>query len=208
MCAGALDYDSEPQRQVIEVLPARKGIFNAELTAWIAAEGDWRRVLGPWPVVIGRNGFAGFQEKREGDGKTPSGIFPIGVAFGKARQLTTSLVYRQAKEDDVWVDDSASSQYNTWVKLPAQAASYEKMLRPDGLYDMGAVIEYNTAPAVPKKGSAIFIHIWRDNGRRPTAGCVALHANRLRRLLAWLNKDKGPVIALGVSGAKGQNAGK
>ncbi len=208
LCAGEFDYDSEAARQVIEVLPSRRGGFRAELTAWVAAEGEWRKVLGPWPVVVGRNGFAAPGEKIEGDGKTPSGIFPIGIAFGKAPKLATGLPYRQSTTEDVWVDDSASAQYNTWVKMPAQATSYEKMLRPDGLYDMGAVIGYNMAPVVPGKGSAIFLHIWRDDGRRPTAGCVALHEDRLRRLLSWLKKDREPVIALGVSGAKGRSAGK
>jgi L,D-peptidoglycan transpeptidase YkuD (ErfK/YbiS/YcfS/YnhG family) len=71
------------------------------------------------------------------------------------------------------------------------------MLRPDGLYDIGAVIEYNTSPVVPGQGSAIFLHIWRDGGRKPTAGCVALEKSRLRRLLAWLRADMKPVVFLG-----------
>ncbi len=208
LCAARLNYDSAPERQVIEVVSSRYGVSKAELTAWIAAEGEWRRVFGPWPAVIGRNGFSAPGDKREGDGKTPAGIFPVGIAFGKAQQVNTGLDYRQAKDEDVWIDDSASSQYNTWVKMPVQAASYEKMRRADGLYDLGAVIGYNNAPVVAGMGSAIFIHIWRDRGKQPTTGCVALQELRLRRLLAWLNKEKEPVIALGVFGVEGQNAGK
>jgi L,D-peptidoglycan transpeptidase YkuD (ErfK/YbiS/YcfS/YnhG family) len=46
-------------------------------------------------------------------------------------------------------------------------------------------------------GSAIFLHIWREAGRKPTAGCVALSETRLRKLLAWLDAGAAPVIILG-----------
>jgi len=71
------------------------------------------------------------------------------------------------------------------------------MLRADGLYDAGAVIEYNTDPVVPGLGSAIFLHIWREDGAKPTAGCVALPEDRLRELLGWLDAEAAPVIFLG-----------
>ncbi len=184
-------------RQIIEIVPAAKNIFKATLIAWNYDRGLWRRACGPWPVVIGRNGLAGLHEKREGDGKTPSGVYPLETAFGQEKALRTGLTYRQVTGDDVWVDDMASVDYNRWVKKPTQAASYENMRRTDGVYELGAVIEYNTQPVVPGLGSAIFIHIWRDRGRKPTAGCVALDRRRLRHLLAWLRADMHPTIILG-----------
>ena len=152
--------------------------------------------MGPWPAVVGRNGFAPVNEKREGDGRTPSGIYPLGTAFGKEVWVKTDLIYRQAGADDIWVDDVNSVQYNRWVKLPPRAASYETMSRSDGLYDLGIVIEYNTDPVVPGDGSAIFLHIWRGGGEKPTAGCVAMERVHLRQLLAWLRAERGPVIVL------------
>jgi L,D-peptidoglycan transpeptidase YkuD (ErfK/YbiS/YcfS/YnhG family) len=71
------------------------------------------------------------------------------------------------------------------------------MLRPDGLYDLGAVIEYNTDPAIPGYGSAIFLHIWRAHGQKPTAGCVAIDRSHLEVLLRWLNAADHPMIILG-----------
>jgi L,D-peptidoglycan transpeptidase YkuD (ErfK/YbiS/YcfS/YnhG family) len=70
------------------------------------------------------------------------------------------------------------------------------MLRPDGLYRHGIVVEYNSRPVVAGKGSAIFVHIWRGAGE-PTAGCVALAEGELREITAWLDPEKGPVIVLG-----------
>ena len=184
-------------RQIIEVFPANNKIFEACLIAWERRNSAWQRVLGPWPAVIGRKGLAPAGEKREGDGRTPSGIYPVGLAFGREVRLKTGLGYRQSTPEDVWVDDVKSVQYNQWIKGVPQADSFEKMLRDDGLYDLGAVIDYNTATLVPGNGSAIFLHIWRDAGRKPTAGCVALRKDRLRRLLSWFEAEKKPQVVLG-----------
>ena len=193
-----ISFDPAVSRQIIEITPSSTHIFKATLIGWSYDRGLWRRVYGPWPVVIGRNGLALLHEKREGDGKTPSGVYPLETAFGQEKGLRTGLIYRQVTDDDVWVDDMASVDYNRWVKKPTQAASYESMRRTDGVYELGAVIEYNTRPVVPWLGSAIFIHIWRYRGRKPTAGCVALDRRRLRHLLAWLRADMHPTIMLGT----------
>jgi L,D-peptidoglycan transpeptidase YkuD (ErfK/YbiS/YcfS/YnhG family) len=188
--------DPATKRQVIEVVPLDGNTFKATLTAWEYDNRTWRKALGPWPTVIGRNGLAAAGEKREGDGKTPSGVYAIRTAFGAVAKLNTGLAYKQTANDDIWVDDSASIQYNRWIKLPTDAASYEIMRRNDGLYDLGAVIEYNTDPVVPGHGSAIFMHIWRNNGEKPTAGCVALNRKHLHRLLEWLKTNMDPDIVL------------
>lgn len=188
--------DVRSHQQLVEVVPYGTKSFQAIMSAWDFHHGVWKRKFGPWPVVIGRTGFAKPGEKMEGDGHTPSGDYLINLAFGRANNISTGLNYRQATDTDVWVDDVASSQYNQWVKKPVHAASFEEMLRKDGLYDIGAVIEYNTAPVIPGKGSAIFIHVWREHGTKPTAGCVALNSRNLRRLLEWLNKEANPVIRL------------
>jgi len=203
-CAGLSHYAVLPSSdriplgsgQLVTVDPTGQG-FRAVLVVWERTDNGWQRVWGPWPAVVGRNGFALPEEKKEGDGRTPSGVFQLRRAFGREESLKTGLDYRQSTKEDHWVDDAKSFQYNRWVHGVPQASSYEDMLRPDGLYDEGAVIEYNTEPVVPGLGSAIFIHIWREDGRKPTAGCVALSEQRLRRLLAWLDSKKSPMIRLG-----------
>lgn len=146
-------------------------------------EGNWTTVFPPMDAVIGRNGLAPPGEKREGDGKTPSGIFPLGPAFGYDDSVKTKMSYRQVKEDDIWVDDSEAADYNRWTKQSAtQSTSYEKMKRHDNLYKYGIVIAYNTDPVVRGNGSAIFVHVWKDKGV-PTAGCVAVSEENMLRLL-------------------------
>jgi L,D-peptidoglycan transpeptidase YkuD (ErfK/YbiS/YcfS/YnhG family) len=203
-CAGLGRYVVSPSgdkvppgtAQIVSVSPRGAG-HRAVMTAWERTPKGWRRVFGPWSAVAGRNGFAPEGEKLEGDGRTPSGLFEIGVAFGREEDLKTGLAYRQLTSDDFWVDDIGSPRYNHWVQgIPHDAASYETMLRSDGLYDVGVVIRYNMDPVVSGQGSAIFIHVWRTGGRKPTAGCVALDKERLRRLLAWLDVKKHPAVWL------------
>ncbi|HOG10580.1 MAG TPA: L,D-transpeptidase family protein [Smithella sp.] len=161
-------------------------------------EGNWSAVSPPMDAVIGRNGFAPPGEKREGDGKTPSGIFPLVMAFGYADSANTKMLYRQIKEDDIWVDDSEAADYNRWTKQSVtQSTSYERMKRDDDLYKYGIVIAYNTDPVVQGRGSAIFVHVWKDKSV-PTAGCVAVSEENILRLLHWLDPAAAPLIIMGL----------
>ncbi len=184
--------------QLIVVAATGPGEVKAMLCTLEKREGTWHVVRPVSDVVVGRSGFALPGEKHEGDGRTPSGIFPLRRAFGYAASVSTRMPYRQVTEHDIWVDDPASSDYNKWMKRgETEAASFEKMLRPDGLYRYGIVIEYNTEPIVPGMGSAIFFHIWKGPDRG-TAGCVAMGEILLVQLLAWLDPARNPVAVLGV----------
>lgn len=169
--------------------------MQGKLSRFEKADGKWRKIGDTWPAVVGRHGIAHPSIKKEGDGKTPSGTYPIGLAFGYAQSIDTGLKYRQATDQDLWVDDDQSADYNRWVKAPTRAKSFEFMKRKDDLYKFGAVIEYNTNPVVAGKGSAIFLHVWPGRDK-PTAGCVALSEENIRVLLAWLDSTKGPHISI------------
>lgn len=146
---------------------------------------------------IGRTGFAEPGQKREGDGKSPSGIFPLESAFGYAPKADTRMPYQQATPDDFWIDDPESPLYNTWVRGKHDAKSWEDMRRKDDLYKYGMVIGYNRKPVVKGHGSAIFMHVWKEKGK-PTAGCVSLDEADLVTLLKHLDPDKKPVIVMGT----------
>jgi L,D-peptidoglycan transpeptidase YkuD (ErfK/YbiS/YcfS/YnhG family) len=186
--------DTEIQK-VIFVQENSPGSPQVQLTAWERQSSDWRVVLGPVEATVGKSGIAPPGEKREGDGRTPAGVYHLGTAFGYESSLITGLSYRQATENDFWVDDQESPQYNRWVTGTPQAKSFERMKRDDHLYKYGVVIDYNTNPIVPGKGSAIFMHLWRAPGEA-TSGCVALAEKDLMTLLAWLDQPSNPVIIL------------
>ncbi len=183
---------SHQQAIVVETYP--KYPTRANVSLWQHSNGHWQRTYAV-PAVVGRNGLAQPGAKKEGDGKTPSGIYNLGPAFGYLPSIKTGLLYRQATADDFWVDDPTSAQYNQWVKGTPQANSFEILRRQDHLYKLALVIDYNSNPVVSGAGSAIFMHIWRRHDH-PTAGCVALSERHLRRILRHLNKIDDPVIIL------------
>ena len=180
--------------QAILVHPVKQNSHQARVGAWQKQGITWHRLY-LVSAVIGRNGLAAAGEKKEGDGKTPSGIYPLGPAFGYAPSIDTGLLYRQATDHDFWVDDRQSLQYNQWVHGTPAAHSFEQMKRRDNLYQYGIVIGYNTHPIIPGTGSAIFMHVWRRYNS-PTSGCVALNQRNLRKILRWLGQQYQPVIIL------------
>ena len=141
-----------------------------------------------FPCVLGRTGVTA--DKREGDGKTPIGTYPLRRLFYRADRLdrpVTGLHVQEIKPDDGWCDESAHADYNRLVKKPF-AASHEDMFRDDHLYDLVAEVGYTADPPVPGQGSAIFMHLARPE-RTPTAGCIALSKEDMLQVLALCGPD-------------------
>lgn len=159
------------------------------------ASGQWLRKMSNIPVVIGYGGVVDAEAKREGDGRTPRGLYALGLAFGYEALDGVNLPYQVMTTNDFWVDDPQSPLYNRLVSGRPAVASYELMRRADEQYRLGIVIEYNTQPAVPYKGSALFLHVWsRQNA--VTAGCIAMSLDNMKNLLLWLQAAKQPVIII------------
>lgn len=135
--------------------------------------------------AIGRGGPCAAADKREGDGCTPLGRWPIrGVLLrpGKVEAVGIRLPWRWIRLGDGWSDDPADTAYNRPVRLP-RGFSAESLIRDDDAYDIIVVLGHNDAPPVPGQGSAIFFHLSEG---RPTAGCVAIERDEMLRLLPLL----------------------
>lgn len=185
-------------QQAVVVTAPRYGATTATLTAYERVAAGWRAAFGPWPAHVGARGIAPPGEKREGDGRTPSGVYGFDFFFGVTADPGVKFPYRRVTgRSIVWDDDPASPLYNTWVDLDHQRAGAdpEPMYNPPA-YAHGAVIAYNTA-RTPTLGSAIFLHVSTGG---PTAGCVSLPEEQLVDLLRWLDPAREPRIALGVGG--------
>lgn len=140
-----------------------------------------------WPCAIGRSGVT--PAKREGDGATPIGCFPLRqVLYRRDRVLAPpacGLPVAAIHPDDVWCDDPNSGSYNQPGRAPVNYR-HERLWRSDGLYDVVVIIGYNDQPPIPNHGSAIFLHVARPDWA-PTEGCVAMEIGGLLELLAHID---------------------
>src|SRR5579862_2432659 len=130
------------------------GATTATLTAYQRTTAGWRVAFGPWTADVGYNGFAPSGQKREGDGRTPSGTYSFGFAFGVRPDPGVHLAYRPVTGPNiVWDDDPSSPDYNQWVDTDtANPGANPEPMDNSPAYDYGAVIDYNTAPVVPGAG--------------------------------------------------------
>ena len=141
---------------------------------------------GRWTnCALGKGGVKAAADKREGDGASPLGVWPIREVLYRPDRGTaplTGLRVRPMAQDDGWCDAPGDPAYNRPVKLP-YPASAETLWREDELYDLVVVLGHNDEPPVSPLGSAIFVHLARP-AYAPTEGCVALTREDLAELLS------------------------
>ena len=142
---------------------------------------DGRRVR----CALGRSGVRPAADKREGDGASPLGVWPIRrVLYRPDREPApeTGLPVAPLSPEDGWCDAPGDPAYNRPVRLP-YPASAEALWRQDGVYDLIVILGHNDDPPVSPMGSAIFLHLIQPDGS-PTAGCVAIQRADMLDLLA------------------------
>jgi L,D-peptidoglycan transpeptidase YkuD (ErfK/YbiS/YcfS/YnhG family) len=191
-------YDEQIGKSQQIILVHKKNRQSSESLVYLLHKHNniWKFYSEPLEAAVGRNGIAPLGEKREGDGRTPAGIFLIKRTFGYNASINTKMPYRQVLDDDLWVDDPDAPDYNQWVKKnETYAASFEKMKRTDDQYKYSIIIEYNTDPVIKGHGSAIFLHVWKEK-YSPTAGCVAVSEENILKILSWLDPDAKPIIMI------------
>ena len=137
------------------------------------------------PCALGPSGVVEAENKREGDGASPLGLWPLRRVLyrpDRGPPPRTALPVQPIAPDDGWCDAPGDPAYNRPVKLPCPASA-ETLWRDDGIYDLIVVLGYNDDPPVAGAGSAIFLHLARP-GYPPTQGCVALARPDLDEVLA------------------------
>jgi L,D-peptidoglycan transpeptidase YkuD (ErfK/YbiS/YcfS/YnhG family) len=145
--------------------------------------------------ALGRYGVIAAPDKREGDGMSPIGLWPIRrVLYRPDRRPPpmTALSTQPLGPADGWCDDPGDPLYNQPVTHP-YPSSAERLWRDDSIYDIIAVLGHNEDPPAPGAGSAIFLHLAREN-YAPTEGCVALAQDDLTALLALARPGDGLAI--------------
>jgi L,D-peptidoglycan transpeptidase YkuD (ErfK/YbiS/YcfS/YnhG family) len=136
-------------------------------------------------------GKAGIKKKiKEGDNITPKGIYEILTIYyrqDRIKKIKCSIKKIKITKKIGWCDDLKSQYYNKQINLPSKL-SHENLYRNDNLYDIVCVVSYNTNPILRGKGSAIFLHVARNNYQK-TKGCIALKKKHLIQLLSLIKKN-------------------
>lgn len=216
-----------------DVLSDSTQIIVVTTSSWSAVQGrlqryersstqeTWHLVGEPISIVVGKKGLgwgiglsatddsnvrsASDPVKREGDGKSPAGVFALGTAFGYASEPVRGLKmqYLKLNPSIECIDDPGSKHYNRIVDRSVVAPDWnssEHMRDVGESYRWGIVVDHNgivaganANPPEPGGGSCVFLHIWHSNSQG-TAGCTAMSQNELERLLVWLDPARKPLL--------------
>jgi L,D-peptidoglycan transpeptidase YkuD (ErfK/YbiS/YcfS/YnhG family) len=200
-CAAPLPRLAAPQSvTLITVVAPATDSEHAALSLYRRVNGCFVLRAGPFPAWLGSSGLS--TDHVEGSPTTPSGLFRIGTtAYGALSDPGLALSYHRLTCGDWWDEDPTSNEYNRFVHVPCGMAppfggDSEALWRALPAYDYFAVIEYNAAPTIPGRGSAIFLHIATG---KPTAGCVSLASGALLTVLRQLVPAQAPLIAIGTA---------
>ena len=221
--AGTLNSDGlAHSTQMIVVTTSDWSVVEGRLRRYERATVDekWRPVGDPISIVVGRNGLGwgigliatddaqvrsgSDPVKREGDGKSPAGVFALGTAFGYASDPLQGLKvpYLNLTPSIECVDDPGSKHYNRIVDRSVVAPDWnssEHMRDAGEAYRWGVVIDHNgtvtgdTNAPEPGGGSCVFLHIWHSHDEG-TAGCTAMSQTELENLLTWLDPARKAVL--------------
>jgi D-alanyl-D-alanine dipeptidase len=210
----------QPAAKVEPVIPSEtRQLILVIAPNWDSKKGVMRRYerrpawtkIDEAPVILGAKGLAwgcGLTSlegkgpvKKEGDHRTPTGIFPVGKAYGPGAEPPegTSWPYQPVNEKWFCVDDPKSGSYNLIVNVEHTEkdwSSAEEMRRKDFIYDWVINIEQNYPGVKAGCGSCIFFHVWRKPDGI-TEGCVAMAEDDIKKMMVWLKpKDKPLTVIL------------
>lgn len=159
-----------------------------------------RNENGVWKEEFCVPGFCGYygmtDDKKEGDRRTPTGMYSFVSVFGILPDPGSRMAYRQVEDGDFWVDDSNSRYYNQLVnarEVVPEWNSAEELIRIEPSYHYVLALDYNTAERVPGKGSAIFLH-GTDSRKTWTEGCIAIPEEQVKLLVQELDSTARIVI--------------
>lgn len=213
--SGAIAQLPNNCQQVVVGITQGNHSSHVSLAIYNKVNGTWQQSGQTWQGRLGKNGVAwgiglhptqqGLQ-KKEGDKRSPMGIFAIGGAYGYANtiQKHKQLYYKKITSRDLWVEDPISPYYNRHILLRHEPSNrWEKkaqMRQGDPAHALKLFIAHNeatkTKAAKPYAGSSIFFHIWRNQGANPSAGCTTMEGKKLQTLVRAIDPTKKPCYVL------------
>jgi L,D-peptidoglycan transpeptidase YkuD (ErfK/YbiS/YcfS/YnhG family) len=210
--AGGFDLPAKTEQCVVGVADSWDS-SHVTLTYFEKSGGKWQQVGEEWKGRLGSKGLVwgrgihvnpkGAVLKKEGDNKSPAGVFDLGGVWGyeKSVKKHPKTFYHQVTTRDLWVEDPKSKHYNQFMTLDHEPETeWEKkaqMVQGDKAHSLKMFIGHNAHPnVVAGGGSSIFFHIWRREGAAATAGCTTMEDNKLRWLITKVDPGRRPLYVL------------
>lgn len=138
--------------------------------------------------------------KKEGDGRSPAGVFALEQAFGANKDLpegAAGFPYLQTQSSTYCVEDVHSAYYNRIIDSSEVRVSswqqWSKLLRSDGQFQWGLVVSQNAPDTKVGAGSCVFLHVWRGPSQ-PTSGCTSMASSEVEEILRWVDPAAHPVL--------------
>ncbi|MFC1419528.1 L,D-transpeptidase family protein [Streptacidiphilus cavernicola] len=176
---------------------------DAVVTAWQLVGARWVSEFSTTAARIGAHGITDGAARVQNTGTTPSGVFTLTQGFGVGANPGTKMPYHKVTSTDWWVEDPTSAYYNQMRSstlggfhlTESGANGSEHLINYPTQYHNALVVNFNMNPAVHGRGAGIFLH---DLGPQagPTAGCVALPAAVMTRVMKWIDPAQHPVISI------------
>ena len=160
--------------QVLITLAGSRASDTGELNVYTKGDdGAWKTV---YAGIRAKYGMNGLYKEKEGDSKTPVGVFKMNTPFGIADSVEGFPDnYIKVDPDMYWNGDSASDRYNKLVNVKEYTAfdrsASEHLINYSGYYDYCIDTGYNYE-GTPYRGSAIFLHCVINDEH--THGCIAI----------------------------------
>lgn len=191
--------------QVLRTVPSSywcEKVYCSQTEAWEKVDGAWRVVdLQGVPAIFrsqtGSKGFAAAGERRQGDLRTPAGVYGVATTFSTTDDRPTDMPWRQRLPTSV-VSSESGRTYNTWIEVRGNSYGDRRMM------SWGIWIDYNN-PRMhvgdqpephPDLGSGIFVHT--SNQGEPwvaTLGCVQIgDPEQMEWVVRWLDPAGNPQV--------------
>ncbi|MGW1539714.1 L,D-transpeptidase family protein [Streptomyces sp. NPDC002309] len=184
--------------QLVTAVAPQADATTGTVTWWDRVDGRWV-AAGSAPARFGAKGLVEGATRKQGANTTPTGLFSLPYAFGiEPAPAGTTYAYRPVRQDSWWCQDNDSASYNRWTEpRPAdcRAQEAEHLVSYGPLYTHALVIGFNYGKPVRGRGAGIFLHV---TGKGPTAGCVSVPEDAMRRILLWAKAGGRPHIAVGT----------
>ncbi|GAA1962274.1 L,D-transpeptidase family protein [Nocardioides panacihumi] len=182
--------------QVVRTISSRRWcrkVYCSVTQAWQKDAGRWRLVR-QFRSTIGSKGWG---KQREGDRRSPVGVYDIKVTFTTGTRAPGPMPWRRRRPTSI-VSDTPGPDYNTWLEVPGVRSGDRPSMR------WGWVVDYNHVRLTPRqgpqpvagKGSGIFYHTSKPGHRwAPTAGCTQVgNPRNMRWLVRWLRPAANPRV--------------